>query len=265
MQGISPQNNLLGQTGQNQQANKIFTMRNNANSRMGGSIPVWSKPQSPAEQVRENLQTSLNAPTTSKLPNHSQAYAPASKSGVSEDEFGFADFVDMINPLQHIPLVNIAYREITGDEIKPIAKIIGGAVFGGPIGAGSALIDTAIQAETGKDIAGHAFSMFSDEGFTDNKVAHTYDRPEVKLNAAIDSLAQNGGSGELGSAIAFADLGRANYTKEVRRPVADGRTAGYTVSHEASFGGKHHSAGSNIDPITQIHARPMPEKQDFNQ
>ena len=44
------------------------------------------------------------------------------------DGFTFLDFIDMINPLQHIPLVGSAYRELTGDEIDPASRVIGGTV-----------------------------------------------------------------------------------------------------------------------------------------
>ncbi|MGB6086494.1 MAG: hypothetical protein WBF74_07845, partial [Parvibaculum sp.] len=36
---------------------------------------------------------------------------------VSAGEFGFSDFLDVINPLQHIPIVSSIYRELTGDEL----------------------------------------------------------------------------------------------------------------------------------------------------
>ena len=53
-----------------------------------------------------------------------------------EDGFTFADFVDVINPLQHIPLVSQAYRAITGDEISPGSRLAGATLFGGPVGTG---------------------------------------------------------------------------------------------------------------------------------
>jgi hypothetical protein len=31
----------------------------------------------------------------------------------------FAEFLDIINPLQHIPVVSTIYRAITGDQISP--------------------------------------------------------------------------------------------------------------------------------------------------
>ena len=67
-----------------------------------------------------------------------------------EDRFGFFDLIDMINPLHHVPLLNIAYQKLTGDTIKPISRIVGGTVFGGPIGAASGLVTTMLEEGTGK-------------------------------------------------------------------------------------------------------------------
>ena len=80
-----------------------------------------------------------------------------------EDGFGFNDFLDIINPLQHIPVISTLYREITGDELSPGARMIGGGIFGGGIGLASSVINSAIEMETGKDIGGHVMALFSDE------------------------------------------------------------------------------------------------------
>lgn len=81
-----------------------------------------------------------------------------------EDGFGFDDLIDVINPLQHIPVVSSIYRWITGDEISPAANVAGGALFGGPIGLAGAVASVAIEEVTGDDIGGHAMAMlFGDE------------------------------------------------------------------------------------------------------
>ncbi len=70
----------------------------------------------------------------------------------TDDEgFSFWDLLDVINPLQHIPVVNTIYREMTGDEIKPASKMIGSAIIAGPIGLGVAMVDGIIEESTGKD------------------------------------------------------------------------------------------------------------------
>lgn len=48
-----------------------------------------------------------------------------------EDGLTFGDVLDLINPLQHIPLLGGLYRKLAGDAIDPAIRIAGGALFGG--------------------------------------------------------------------------------------------------------------------------------------
>jgi hypothetical protein len=81
-----------------------------------------------------------------------------------EDGFTFGDFLDLINPLQHLPVISTIYRAISGDEISQGSRILGGAIFGGPIGLASAVANAAVEQATGKDIGALALSIFdSDE------------------------------------------------------------------------------------------------------
>ena len=80
-----------------------------------------------------------------------------------EDGLTFWDLLDVINPLQHIPVVSTIYRAITGDEIDPGARVAGGALFGGPIGAGTAMANVMLENETGKDAGAHVLALFLDE------------------------------------------------------------------------------------------------------
>jgi CheY-like chemotaxis protein len=80
-----------------------------------------------------------------------------------DDGLTFWDFLDIVNPLQHIPVISTLYRSITGDEIDPAAKIAGGTLYGGPVGAISSLVDVAIDADTGKDIGEHAMTLIQEE------------------------------------------------------------------------------------------------------
>jgi len=65
--------------------------------------------------------------------------SPASSSRLTaifgEDGLSFGDVLDLINPLQHIPVVGNLYRKLTGDALAPGIRIAGGALFGGPLGA----------------------------------------------------------------------------------------------------------------------------------
>ena len=63
----------------------------------------------------------------------------------------FHDLLDIVNPLQHLPVVGTLYRAITGDKLGTVEKIAGDALYGGLWGAVGAVADTAFEAVTGKD------------------------------------------------------------------------------------------------------------------
>ncbi len=41
---------------------------------------------------------------------------------------------DTLNPLQHIPLVGGLYRSVSGDNLSSAGMVLGGLLFGGPLG-----------------------------------------------------------------------------------------------------------------------------------
>ncbi len=85
----------------------------------------------PADMEHPTLQSALNEPSA---------------------ELRFEDFLDVINPLQHIPIVSSIYRAITGDEIAGPAKVMGGALFGGPLGFVAGIIDAIATQINGEDL-----------------------------------------------------------------------------------------------------------------
>ena len=83
--------------------------------------------------------------------------------------FSFHDFLSIINPLQHLPVIGTIYRAITHDTIKTPEKIAGDALYGGLWGAVSGLADAAFQAVTGKDFGDTVLALFT--GSHDSKTA----------------------------------------------------------------------------------------------
>lgn len=165
---------------QPQKQKRVFRMVEN--DRMGGSMPVWETPKTNKQAVEQNLSIAQSGETQASFED---ALAYNQAQYVDEDEsFGFGDLIDMVNPFQHVPLVNTAYREITGDEIKPIGKIMGGTLFGGPIGAASGLANVIIEEETGKDITGNALAMVNGEM---PSLKRSGNGPEQRLNDAAQA------------------------------------------------------------------------------
>jgi hypothetical protein len=66
------------------------------------------------------------------------------------DEPSFHDVLDAINPLHQIPVVSALYENATGDRIGIVPRIIGGALFGGPIGMVAAIATGVFEDATGK-------------------------------------------------------------------------------------------------------------------
>jgi len=82
----------------------------------------------------------------------SQAQA-AKNLGTDKMSLGFKDLVDVINPLQHLPLVRNIYQAVTGDnDMKPAMKFVGDTLYGGPMGAISSGVDAIIKQASGKDM-----------------------------------------------------------------------------------------------------------------
>jgi hypothetical protein len=133
------------------------------NERMGGKVPVWTSKV--PETAKEITQAVLSQTLQTNQPdsNFANALTDAGRSihAPHSPEFKFSDILDMANPLQHIPVLNMAYRKLTGDEISPISRIVGGAAFGGPIGAIGNFTDIVLEEETGKNIAAHTKDIFA--------------------------------------------------------------------------------------------------------
>ena len=82
-----------------------------------------------------------------------------------DGEFGWDDFLDLINPLQHIPFVNMAYRAVTGDEIYGAARMVDVAF--GPLAGASTAVDLAFRDVTGESMAHNAIAaVFGTGGAT---------------------------------------------------------------------------------------------------
>lgn len=74
----------------------------------------------------------------------------------------FAEFLDIINPLQHIPVVSTIYPAITGDQIGPGPRFLGGALFGGPAGAIGAGIASLFEEASGSNLGEHIAELVND-------------------------------------------------------------------------------------------------------
>jgi len=81
---------------------------------------------------------------------HTAAARPLPAGGAfGENGADFGDVLDTVNPLHHLPVVGFIYRSLSGDAIAPAARIAGGALFGGPVGAAFGLLSAALEPRSG--------------------------------------------------------------------------------------------------------------------
>ena len=163
-----------------QKGGKVF--RWEKNERMGGFVPCWDNPKTAQERAAQQIASVQGS--SGELPSAAaQGFAQAVNAN-PDAEFGFGDLLDMVNPLQHIPLVNTLYRNVTGDDIKPIGRIVGGALYGGAGGAAGGLVNVITQSETGKDITGNVVD-FALKGEKPHLQSQKH-QPEAQLQAALN-------------------------------------------------------------------------------
>jgi hypothetical protein len=126
-------------------------------SRRNGAAKVESGSSSSFSKIADEVNGKANAEN------------PAAKQSVKEkatkdfhawqdSDFGFGDFLDIINPLQHLPIVATIYRNMTGDQIGMVPRIIGGALWGRIGGFVAGLVNAAVEWFTGKDVGDHIYS-----------------------------------------------------------------------------------------------------------
>ncbi|WP_445680444.1 hypothetical protein [Radicibacter daui] len=119
-----------------------------------------------------------NTGTNSSSTASSSQSGTASSTASEDSSLSFGDFIDLINPLQHIPIVSSIYRAVTGDQISDPMRILGGALYGGVIGFAANLAYTVVDEASGGHLEERAMASLGigeapAEDGTDTAVAST--------------------------------------------------------------------------------------------
>lgn len=116
------------------------------------------------------------------------AAAPASPPGdqkaaskSSDWDFSFHNLLDIVNPLEHLPIIGTIYRAITGTHIGIPERIAGDALYGGLWGAVSGAADAAFEAVTGKDFGSTMLALFTGPHRDTAVASNVTVTPPVKL------------------------------------------------------------------------------------
>jgi len=109
----------------------------------------------------------------------------AAKPAADGESF-FDHILDVVNPLQHLPVIGTIYRAITGEHLDPVEKIAGDTLYGGLWGAVSSIADVAFESITGKSFEDTALALFKSDDKI--KVASTKVAvPTINANVSLPS------------------------------------------------------------------------------
>lgn len=140
---------------------------------------------------------------------------PDPPAAEGQNELTFSDLLAVFNPLQHIPVVSSVYRWITGDTINPVARVVGGALYGGPIGLASAAFNAIVEQVKGADVGAQVMALFDGD-----KPAEEQTMPKLAAPASVTVPAQTASEEPVSTgADALARL--AADLREQREPPAD--------------------------------------------
>lgn len=131
--------------------------------------------------------SSLGSANSAEASARPQGVRSAQKDTPRHDDLSFGDILEMINPLQHIPLVSNLYQNATGAKISPLAHMIGGAILGGPLGFAMAGVNAVFEEGTGKSLLENIISPDTDSNPVDyaaryKQIANAH-RPDMHLFA----------------------------------------------------------------------------------
>ena len=120
--------------------------------------------------------TDFNIRATQYVRQQAAQAAPAATE--AEPSFGFGDLLDVVNPLQHIPVISTLYRHLTGDNIGIPEKIAGDTLYGGLSGLLSSVGDAIFTEITGKSVGDTVYGyVFGDDTAPSTGVAANDNSP----------------------------------------------------------------------------------------
>lgn len=112
--------------------------------------------------------------------------ASATDQPAKQHESFFHHLWDVVNPLQHLPVIGTIYRAITGEHLDPVEKIAGDTLYGGFWGAVTSVADVAFESLTGKNFEDTALALFKSDSHTRVASAKVV-APSIMLNTSLPS------------------------------------------------------------------------------
>lgn len=139
---------------------------------------AMSGPDAMFAALTQNMMQSMVQAALEPTPEQAAATAaelenPTATAFANGSSPGFADVLDIINPLQHIPLVSQYYRDWTGDDMGYISQVAGGAFWGGGVGVATSFVNLGLTSVMGKSPSQYVQQLFASDDVTDTSAAST--------------------------------------------------------------------------------------------
>lgn len=175
-----------------------------------------------------------------------------------EDGLDFFDFLDVVNPLQHIPVISTLYRMATGDEIGSLPRLMGGVLFGGLPGLGAASVNVALDHATGKDLGEHVVTAFlGDENGNITPPVMVAELPAADAPWYASGVVTYSRDGEQADTIITADAGTVASDAQDSAPVTvASRPGGPVPWYMAGKNGLNTGTGDETAPVVVAKAEP---------
>ncbi|MGH7930266.1 MAG: hypothetical protein ACREQV_21020, partial [Candidatus Binatia bacterium] len=99
-------------------------------------------------------------------------------------------FIDIVNPLHHVPIVATIYRNVSGDQIGAASRVIGGALWGRIGGFVTGVANAVVEWWSGRDIGDHIYAAIFGPAKDQNAtaVAHKQVAPSRAAPGALGAL-----------------------------------------------------------------------------
>ena len=121
-----------------------------------------------AQGFKQHLLGEKSSLSSTTQPEKNSAFKPFGADG-----FTFLDAIDIVNPLQHLPVIGPLYREITGDTLDPVSRVAGSTLFLGPFGTAISAVNVALEEFTGNDMGSLFIAMVKDKDTVQPTSANT--------------------------------------------------------------------------------------------
>ncbi|HEY0923273.1 hypothetical protein [Rheinheimera pacifica] len=157
-----------------QQVNQLVSMLSGQSD-----TTAMSGPDAMFAALTQNMMQSMVQAALEPTPEQAAAAAAAELADPTPTAFadgnapGLADALDIINPLQHIPLVSQYYRDWTGDDMGYISQVAGGAFWGGGVGVATSFVNLGLTSVMGKSPSQYIQQLFAADDVADLNTGNT--------------------------------------------------------------------------------------------